>query len=156
MRARAVRMKLNPLRENITGKRLVVVDDSIVRGTTQRQLVRMLREAGAREVHLRITSPPVTWSCFYGIDTGDRSELIARNLEVDHIREYLNADSLSYLALDRLVIATGAPGAGFCDACFTGHYPVEVPLTLRKHVLEENEMPTSEEIIQPALDGTAT
>ena len=156
MRARAVRMKLNPLRENITGKRLVVVDDTIVRGTTQRQLVRMLREAGAREVHLRITAPPVAWSCFYGIDTGDRSELIAHNLEVDHIREYLNADSLSYLALDRLITATGAPGAGFCDACFTGHYPVEVPLTLRKHVLEENEMPTSEEIIQPALDGTAT
>jgi amidophosphoribosyltransferase len=156
MRARAVRMKFNPLRENITGKRLVVVDDTIVRGTTQRQLVRMLREAGAREVHLRITAPPVAWSCFYGIDTGDRSELIAYNLEVDGIREYLNADSLSYLALDRLVTATGAPGAGFCDACFTGHYPVEVPLTLRKHVLEENEMPTSEEIIQPALDGTAT
>ena len=156
MRARAVRMKLNPLRENITGKRLVVVDDSIVRGTTQRQLVRMLREAGAREVHLRITSPPVTWSCFYGIDTGDRSELIARNLEVDHIREYLNADSLSYLALDRLITATGAPGAGFCDACFTGRYPVEVPLTLRKHVLEDNEMPTSEDIIQPVLDGTTT
>ena len=156
MRARAVRMKLNPLRENITGKRLVVVDDSIVRGTTQRQLVRMLREAGAREVHLRITSPPVMWSCFYGIDTGDRSELIARNLEVDHVREYLNADSLSYLALDRLITATGAAGAGFCDACFTGSYPVEVPLTLRKHVLEDNEMPTSEDIIQPALDGTTT
>jgi amidophosphoribosyltransferase len=156
MRARAVRMKLNPLRENITGKRLVVVDDSIVRGTTQRQLVRMLREAGAREVHLRITSPPVTWSCFYGIDTGDRSELIARNLEVDDVREYLYADSLAYLSLDRLVTATGAPGAGFCDACFTGRYPVEVPLTLRKHVLEDNEMSTSEEIVQPALDGTTS
>jgi amidophosphoribosyltransferase len=156
MRARAVRMKLNPLRENIAGKRLVVVDDSIVRGTTQRQLVRMLREAGAREVHLRITSPPVTWSCFYGIDTGDRSELLARSLDVDHIREYLNADSLAYLALDRLIAATGAPDAGFCDACFTGHYPVEVPLTLRKHVLEDNEMPTSEDIVQPALDGTTT
>jgi amidophosphoribosyltransferase len=154
MRARAVRMKLNPLRENITGKRLVVVDDTIVRGTTQRQLVRMLREAGALEVHLRITAPPVTWSCFYGIDTGDRSELLAYNLEVDHIRQYLDADSLSYLTLDRLVTATGAPGAGFCDACFTGHYPVEVPLTLRKHVLEDNEMPTSEAIVQPALDGT--
>ena len=154
MRARAVRMKLNPLRENIAGKRLVVVDDTIVRGTTQRQLVRMLREAGAREVHLRITAPPVTWSCFYGIDTGDRSELLAHNLEVDHIREYLNADSLAYLTLDRLVAATGAPGAGFCDACFTGVYPVEVPLTLRKHVLEDNLMPTSEEIVQPALDGT--
>lgn len=154
LRARAVRMKLNPLRENIAGKRLIVVDDSIVRGTTQRQLVRMLREAGAREVHLRITSPPVTWSCFYGIDTGDRSELIAHNLEVDHIREYLNADSLAYLQLDRLVAATGAPEAGFCDACFTGRYPVEVPLTLRKHVLEDNELPVSEDIVQPALDGT--
>ncbi len=154
LRARAVRMKLNPLRENIRGKRLIVVDDSIVRGTTQHQLVRMLREAGAREVHLRITSPPVTWSCFYGIDTGDRSELIAHNLEIDHIREYLNADSLAYLSLDRLVTATGAPGAGFCDACFTGHYPVEVPITLRKHVLEDNSMPTAEEIVQPALDGT--
>ena len=156
LRARAVRMKLNPLRENIQGKRLIVVDDSIVRGTTQRQLVRMLREAGALEVHLRITSPPVTWSCFYGIDTGDRSELIAHNLEVDHIREYLEADSLAYLELDRLVAATGAPQAGFCDACFTGRYPVEVPLTLRKHVLEDNEMPVSEDIVQPALDGTAT
>jgi amidophosphoribosyltransferase len=154
MRARAVRMKLNPLRENIRGKRLVVVDDSIVRGTTQQQLVRMLREAGAREVHLRITSPPVTWSCFYGIDTGDRNELIAHNLEIDHIREYFNVDTLAYLSLDRLVTATGAAAAGFCDACFTGDYPVAVPLTLRKHVLEDNEMPTTEEIVQPALDGT--
>jgi amidophosphoribosyltransferase len=154
LRARAVRLKLNPLRENIRDKRLIVVDDSIVRGTTQHQLVRMLREAGAREVHLRITSPPVRWSCFYGIDTGDRSELIAHNLELDHIREYLNADSLAYLSLERLVAATGAPGAGFCDACFTGHYPVEVPLTLRKHVLEDNAMPTAEEIVQQALDGT--
>jgi amidophosphoribosyltransferase len=154
MRARAVRMKLNPLRENIAGKRLVVVDDTIVRGTTQRQLVRMLREAGAREVHLRITAPPVAWSCFYGIDTGDRTELIAHNLGVDEIRAYLDADSLAYLPLDRLVEATGAPEAGFCDACFTGRYPVEVPLTLRKHVLEGNEMPASEAIVQPALDGT--
>jgi amidophosphoribosyltransferase len=154
MRARAVRMKLNPLRENIQGKRLVVVDDSIVRGTTQHQLVRMLREAGAREVHLRIPSPPVRWSCFYGIDTGDRSELIAHNLELDHIREYLNVDTLAYLSLDRLVAATGAAGAGFCDACFTGEYPVEVPVTLRKNVLEDNVMPAPEAIVQPALDGT--
>jgi amidophosphoribosyltransferase len=155
MRARAVRMKLNPLRENIRGKRLVVVDDSIVRGTTQHQLVRMLREAGAREVHLRIPSPPVKWSCFYGIDTGDRTELLAHNLEIDHIREYLDVDSLAYLTLDRLLVATGAPRSGFCDACFTGHYPVEVPLTLRKHVLEDNAVPTGEGIVQPALDGTA-
>jgi amidophosphoribosyltransferase len=154
MRARAVRMKLNPLRENVAGKRLVVVDDTIVRGTTQHQIVRMLREAGAREVHLRITAPPVAWSCFYGVDTGDRNELLADHLDVEGIRRYLGADSLAYLELDRLVAATGAPEAGFCDACFTGHYPVEVPITLRKLVLEDNEMPTSEDVVQPALDGT--
>jgi amidophosphoribosyltransferase len=138
-RAEAVRMKLNPLSENIAGKRLVVVDDSIVRGTTQRQLVRMLREAGATEVHLRITSPPVRWSCFFGIDTGDRNELIAHHLSVDEIRADLDVDSLAYLELDRLVAATGTagmPDAGFCDACFTGDYPVEVPVEVGKHVLE--------------------
>jgi amidophosphoribosyltransferase len=139
-RAQAVRMKLNPLRENIEGKRLVVVDDSIVRGTTQHQLTTMLREAGVREVHLRITSPPVAWSCFYGIDTGDRSELLASKHTIDEIREYLGVDSLAYLDLGRLVDATGVPhgtpGAGFCDACFTGRYPVEIPIELSKHVLE--------------------
>jgi amidophosphoribosyltransferase len=153
MRAQAVRMKLNPLRENIDGKRLVVVDDSIVRGTTQKQLVRMLREAGAREVHLRITSPPVAWSCFYGIDTGDRDELIAAQLDVDEIRRYLHLDTLAYLTLERLVEATGAAGAGFCDACFTGDYPVAVPVTLRKHVLEPDGRPFDRHV-QPALDGT--
>ena len=153
MRAEAVRMKLNPLRENIDGKRLVVVDDSIVRGTTQKQLVRMLREAGAREVHLRITSPPVAWSCFYGIDTGDRDELIAAQLDVDEIRRYLNLDTLAYLTLERLVEATGAGAAGFCDACFTGDYPVPVPVTLRKHVLEADGSPLDRHV-QPALDGT--
>jgi amidophosphoribosyltransferase len=144
MRAQGVRMKLNPLRENIAGKRLVVVDDSIVRGTTQHQLVRMLREAGALEVHLRIPCPPIRWSCFYGIDTGERGELLAANLELDEIREYLNVDTLAYLQLDRLVDATGAVGAGFCDACFTGRYPVEVPVSLRKDVLESNDMPAGE------------
>jgi amidophosphoribosyltransferase len=141
MRALGVRMKLNPLRENIAGKRLVVIDDSIVRGTTQKQLVRMLREAGATEVHLRITSPPVRWPCFYGIDTGDRGELLGAHLTVDEIREYFAADSLAYLDLERLTVATGATGAGFCNACFTGDYPVDVPLTLRKTVLEGNSMP---------------
>ena len=136
MRALGVRMKLNPLRENIAGKRLVVVDDSVVRGTTQRQLVSMLREAGAAEVHLRISSPPIKWSCFYGIDTGTRSELLAANLSVEEIRAYLDVDSLAYITLDRLVSSTGAPGAGFCDACFTGSYPVDVPVELRKGVLE--------------------
>jgi len=136
MRDVGVRMKLNPLRENIAGKRLVVVDDSIVRGTTQKQLVRMLREAGAAQVHLRITSPPYKWPCFYGMDTGDRGELLAAGLTVDEIRDYVDADSLAYLDLDRLIHATGATGAGFCTACLTGEYPVEVPLTLRKDVLE--------------------
>ena len=151
LRARAVRMKLNPLKENIAGKRLVVIDDSIVRGTTQRALVRMLREAGATEVHLRISSPPVMWSCFYGIDTGERSELIAYRYDLDAIRRDLDADTLSFLDLDRLITATGAAEAGYCDACFTGHYPVEVPVSLRKHVLEDNEQPFSEDVIQPVL-----
>lgn len=151
LRARAVHMKLNPLRENVAGKRIVVVDDTIVRGTTQRQLTKMLREAGATEVHLRITAPPVKWSCFYGIDTGDRSELLAASLTVEEIREYLNVDTLAYLQLDRLVSATGAAGAGFCDACFTGHYPVDVPVTLRKHVLEEPAART-DIAVQTAID----
>src|SRR3546814_14589418 len=94
----------------------------------------MLREAGATEVHLRITSPPVKWSCFYGIDTGDRAELLASSLTIDEIRDYLDVDTLAYVQLDRLIASTGAPGAGFCDACFTGSYPVAVPVTLRKHV----------------------
>jgi amidophosphoribosyltransferase len=136
MRAQAVRMKLNPLRENIAGKRLVVVDDSVVRGTTQKQVVRMLRESGATEVHLRITSPPVKWPCFFGIDTGERGELLAAQLDLEAIRDYLNVDTLAYLALDRLVTATSAVGAGFCDACFTGNYPVDVGEGLSKHRLE--------------------
>jgi amidophosphoribosyltransferase len=144
MRESAVRMKLNPLRENIAGKRLVVIDDSVVRGTTQRQLVKMLREAGATEVHLRITSPPIKWPCFYGIDTGNKGELIAAQMEREEIKEYFGADSLEYLSLDRLKESTGAVGAGFCDACFTGTYPVDVPVNLRKEVLEGNTMPPGE------------
>jgi len=136
MRALGVRMKLNPLRDNIAGKRLVVVDDSIVRGTTTRGMVSMLREAGAVEVHLRISSPPYKWPCFYGMDTGARSELLAAHMSVAEIRDYLNVDSIAYLNLDRLVTATGAVGAGFCDACLTGDYPVEVPVSLTKGVLE--------------------
>jgi amidophosphoribosyltransferase len=136
MRALGVRMKLNPLRDNIAGRRLVVVDDSIVRGTTTRAMVSMLREAGAAEVHMRVSSPPYKWPCFYGMDTGTRGELLAANMSVDEIREYLNVDSLSYLTLDRLVSATGAVGAGFCDACLTGNYPVEIPVELGKHILE--------------------
>lgn len=136
MRALGVRMKFNPLRDNIEGRRIVVVDDSIVRGTTQHQLVRMLREAGAREVHLRLTSPPVRWPCFYGMDFGDTRELLAHRLDVEGIKEFLGVDSLAYIDIDRLLASTGAAEAGFCTACFTGHYPVEVPVALHKGVLE--------------------
>lgn len=127
-RAAGVARKLNPLRGVIEGKSLLVVDDSIVRGTTTRAMVRMLREAGAREVHLRISSPPYRWPCYYGLDTGTRSQLIAANLSVSEVGEYVGADSLAYLSLDRLKEATGAPGAGFCDACLTGDYPTPVRL----------------------------
>ncbi|MBO0692246.1 MAG: amidophosphoribosyltransferase [Acidimicrobiaceae bacterium] len=126
-RAQGVRRKLNPLRDAIAGQRLVVVDDSIVRGTTTRAMVAMLREAGAREVHLRISSPPYRWPCYYGLDTGSRSQLIAADLDVSEICEYVGANSLAYLSLDALKEATGAPRAGFCDACLTGNYPVAVP-----------------------------
>jgi amidophosphoribosyltransferase len=121
-----VRRKLNPLRENIAGKRVVVVDDSIVRGTTPRAMVQMLREAGATEVHLRISSPPFKWPCFYGIDTPTRNELLASTRTVDEIRDYLGADSVDYLRLENLKSAIGVSGAGFCDACMTGSYPVAV------------------------------
>jgi amidophosphoribosyltransferase len=131
-RAQGVRRKLNPLRDAIAGQRLIVVDDSIVRGTTTRAMVKMLREAGATEVHLRISSPPYRWPCYYGLDTGTRAELIAANLKVSEIQEYIGADSLAYLTLESLKKATGAPGAGFCDACLTGEYPKDVPVVLRR------------------------
>ena len=129
-RAQGVRRKLNPLQSAISGKKLVVVDDSIVRGTTTRAMVKVLREAGASEVHLRISSPPYKWPCYYGLDTGSKAELIAANLTISEITEYVGADSLAYLSLDALKKATGAPGAGFCDACLTGVYPQETPVEL--------------------------
>ncbi|HVB91628.1 MAG TPA: amidophosphoribosyltransferase [Acidimicrobiales bacterium] len=125
-RADAVRRKLNTLTETIAGKRLVVVDDSIVRGTTQRSVVRMLREAGATEVHLRISSPPWRWPCFYGIDTPSCDELLAANHTIAEITEILGADSLAYISVENLKAAIGDDG-GFCDACFTGDYPTAVP-----------------------------
>ncbi|MDQ6909979.1 MAG: amidophosphoribosyltransferase [Actinomycetota bacterium] len=127
MRSQGVRMKLNPIRENIAGKRLLVVDDSIVRGTTTRAMVAMLRQAGAAEVHLRISSPPYRWPCHFGMDTGTRSELLAADLTIGEVRDYLGCDTLGYLNLDRLIAATGASGSGFCTACLTGEYPVAIP-----------------------------
>jgi amidophosphoribosyltransferase len=138
IRQLGIRLKLNPLRDVIEGKRLVVVDDSIVRGNTQRALVRMLREAGAREVHVRISSPPVKWPCFYGIDFATRAELIANGLSSDEICRSIDADSLGYVSLESLVEATEVPMTNLCRACFDGVYPVELPEPehLGKHLLE--------------------
>jgi amidophosphoribosyltransferase len=143
LRQLGIRLKLNPLREVIKGKRLVVVDDSIVRGNTQRALVRMLREAGAAEVHVRISSPPVKWPCFYGIDFASRAELIANGLSVDEIAASLGADSLGYISIEGLVAATEQPLGQLCTACFTGRYPIELPPAdrLGKHLLEQSELP---------------
>ena len=117
-----VRLKLHPVRNVLEGKRVVVIDDSIVRGTTSRKIVKMIREAGAKEVHLRISSPPTSWPCFYGIDTPTRKELIAAQHSVNQVSDYVTADSLGYLSLEGLHKAVG--GNGFCDACFSGNYPV--------------------------------
>lgn len=127
IRQLGIRLKLNPIRDVIEGKRLVVVDDSIVRGNTQRALVKMLREAGAAEVHVRIASPPVQWPCFYGIDFATRAELIAPGLSVDEICRSLGADSLGYISIEGLTASTGVSGKKLCRACFDGHYPVPVP-----------------------------
>jgi amidophosphoribosyltransferase len=138
IRALGVRLKLNPLRENVRGKRIVVVDDSIVRGTTQRAIVRMLREAGALEVHVRISSPPVSWPCFYGIDFATRAELLAGNLDNEGIRRSIGADTLGYVSLPGLIAATEQPANRLCRACFDGQYPIELPEgnLIGKHVLE--------------------
>ena len=127
IRQLGIRLKLNPLREIIEGKRIVVVDDSIVRGNTQRAIVRMLREAGAREIHVRISSPPVKWPCYYGIDFATKAELIANGLEVEEIRRSIGADSLGYVSLDGLIAATQVPSERLCSACFTGKYPIRIP-----------------------------
>lgn len=136
-RINGVRRKLNPLRENIAGKRLVVLDDSIVRGTTSKQMVRMLHEAGAAEVHLRITSPPYKWPCFYGMDTGDPSELVAAKLSVEQIRDHIGCDTLSYLTLDGLLQAVGNGPDVCCTACLSGDYPTDVSFGVGKHALED-------------------
>jgi amidophosphoribosyltransferase len=136
IRQLGIRLKLNPLRDVIRGKRLVVVDDTIVRGNTQRALVRMLREAGAVEVHVRISAPPVKWPCFYGIDFASKAELVANGLDDEGIRRSIGADSLGYVSLDNLVAASEQPKSRLCRACFDGEYPIELPDIVGKHVLE--------------------
>jgi amidophosphoribosyltransferase len=127
LRQLGIRLKLNALETVIRGKRLVVVDDSIVRGNTQRAQIRMLKEAGAKEIHVRISSPPVKWPCFYGIDFATRAELIATGLNVEEIRASIGADSLGYISEDAMIQATGQPRERLCTACFTGDYPMLIP-----------------------------
>jgi amidophosphoribosyltransferase len=138
LRDQGIRLKLNSIPENLDGKRVILVDDSIVRGSTTRQLVTMVKEAGAVEVHLRVSSPPYRWPCFYGMDTSDRSTLIAARMGVDEIREHLGADSLGYLSLEGLLDATGVADAGFCTACLSGEYPTDLPATTDKYQLERS------------------
>ena len=122
-----VRVKLNPVRSILQGRRVVLVDDSLVRGTTGRKIVRMVRAAGATEVHMRISCPPTISPCFYGVDTPRRSELIAATHSLDEIRRYIGADTLGYLSLDGLLSAVGPTRGSYCTSCYTGRYPVAFP-----------------------------
>ena len=122
-----VKVKLNPVRSILEGQRVVLIDDSIVRGTTSRKIVRMVRSAGAREVHVRISCPPTVSPCFYGVDTPERADLIAATHSLDEIETYLEADSLAYLSMEGLLGAVGEKRSSYCTSCYTGHYPVEFP-----------------------------
>jgi amidophosphoribosyltransferase len=126
MRVSSVRIKLNVLPEVVQGKRVVMIDDSIVRGTTSEKIVKMLKKAGATEVHVRISSPPFLHPCYFGTNVPTGDQLIAHNNTVDQIRDMIGADSLGYLAVDRLSEMIGGD-KGYCDACFTGNYPIEPP-----------------------------
>ncbi|MCT4604708.1 MAG: amidophosphoribosyltransferase [Marinisporobacter sp.] len=137
MRERSVRLKLNVLKENIKGKRLVMVDDSIVRGTTSKQIVDMLKHAGAKEVHVRVCSPPVKYSCYFGIDTPTRKNLVGAVHSVEEIRKMIGADSLGYLSIDGLVESIDMDRCSLCSACFSGDYPMEVPQKTSKYLFEK-------------------
>ncbi len=139
MRQMGIRVKLNPLSSVIEGKRLIVIDDSVVRGNTSRKLVDMLRDAGAKEVHLRIVSPEVRWPCFYGIDTDTQDQLIAANMTNEEMCDFIGCDSLAFISVQGLHDAVSADHKGFCDACFTGNYPVEIPDSIKaKSFLPKN------------------
>jgi len=136
LRDLGVKLKFNPLPQLLDGKRLVVIDDSIVRGTTTPQVIKMLRKAGAKEVHMRICAPPLRYPCFFGVDMATRQELIASHKSVEEIRKYIGADSLGYLSVEGLIKAVGLPKETFCLACFTGDYPIPVQLEMDKLALE--------------------
>lgn len=139
MRQMGIRVKLNPLSSVISGKRLIVIDDSVVRGNTSKKLVDMLRNAGAKEVHLRIVSPEVRWPCFYGIDTDTQDQLIAANMTNEEMCKFIGCDSLAFISVQGLHDAVCSEHKGFCDACFTGDYPVDIPDSIKaKSFLPEN------------------
>jgi amidophosphoribosyltransferase len=135
MRESGIRMKLNPLKDVLQGKRVIIVDDSIVRGTTSRKIVKALRDAGATEVHMRISSPPVTHPCFYGIDTDSQDQLVAATKSVEEIAQQIGVDSLAYLSWRGMLEATGEDPNSFCSACFTGDYPVSIPENIKRSKL---------------------
>jgi amidophosphoribosyltransferase len=137
-----VRVKLNLIHDLVRGKRVIIVDDSIVRGTTSKTRVNSLKEAGAREVHVMVSCPPHMHPCVYGIDFPDRSKLMAANQTIDQIRRFLNADSLHYLSQEGMIQATGKPGASFCMACYDGNYPVTYDPMLDKHIMERRRSRT--------------
>ncbi|MEZ2372403.1 amidophosphoribosyltransferase [Arthrobacter sp. RCC_34] len=156
LRQLGIRLKLNALESVIRGKRVVVVDDSIVRGNTQRAIVRMLREAGAKEVHVKISSPPVQWPCFYGIDFASRAELIASGASIEEISKAIGADSLAYISEDGMIAATHQPRERLCTACFTGKYPIALPdpELLGKNLLErEDEAPADTQAVPAPTAG---
>jgi amidophosphoribosyltransferase len=126
IRSFGVRIKLNPVRDLINGRRVVLIDDSIVRGTTSKKIVRMVREAGAREVHVRISCPPTISPCYYGVDTPNKADLIAANMTVSEICEFIEADSLGYLSLEGMIAATGLSPNSSCVACWNGQYPTRI------------------------------
>jgi amidophosphoribosyltransferase len=137
-----VKIKFNPVAQILTGKKVVLVEDSLVRGTTLRKVIPMLRQAGAREVHMRIAAPPTVNSCFYGIDTPTREELLAAHHSIDEIRRYITADSLAYLSWDGLYSFLDGPREGYCDACFTSNYPVDIPSNIQPsqlHLFDASE-----------------
>ena len=135
MRESGIKMKLNPLKDVLNGKRVIMVDDSIVRGTTSRKIVKALRDAGAKEVHMRISSPPVTHPCFYGIDTDNQDQLIAATKSVADICEQIGVDSLAYLSWRGMLEVTGEDPKSFCSACFTGDYPIAIPEDIKRSKL---------------------
>jgi amidophosphoribosyltransferase len=137
LRDLGVRLKFNVVREALDGKRVVVVDDSVVRGTTSRSLMKMIRDAGAREIHFRVSSPPVTNPCYYGIDMPTHKELVAHERSLEEIRDHIGVDSLGYLSAEAMLEAVRGPGGqGACHACFTGEYPVRFKRAPSKHDLE--------------------